>query len=280
MRARARARVCVCVCVCVCVVCMLVCRCISVSVCVTRVYTHATNVLRLLVAAYCRRVRGCAVACRSGMTYTKDMPLWAHVGLYPKHAYLKLKVKTFFEAACLLRVKKKSDAAIIVGWSYCFGLTQFPVAGLQPDGDYDSENYETFKSDFWKIYGPPGLLYPGAKPLVRVTQESAEESGLALEQVEKKNKWYNKANDAAGTSNAMWRKLFYSGFHTPKAVPYHEPTVLWLFMIGHSLGRVETCFGPSTQGAGTKTHLKSRFCAILKKRGAMIFGIDAPPAGD
>ena len=53
----------------------------------------------------------------------------------------------------------------------------------------------------------------------------------------------------AGTSNTMWRKLFYSGF--------------------------ETCFGPSTQGAGTKTHLKthlkSRFCAILKKRGAMIF---------
>ena len=44
-------------------------------------------------------------------------------------------------------------------------------------------------------------------------------------------------------ANTMWRKLLYSGF--------------------------ETCFGPSTQGAGTKTHLKSRFCAILKKRGAM-----------
>ena len=51
------------------------------------------------------------------------------------------------------------------------------------------------------------------------------------------------SNAHAGTSNAMWRKLFYSGF--------------------------ETCFGPSTQGAETKTHLKSRFCAILKKRGAM-----------
>ena len=35
----------------------------------------------------------------------------------------------------------------------------------------------------------------------------------------------------------MWRTFLYSGF--------------------------ETCFGPSTQGAGTKTHLKSRFCAIL-----------------
>ena len=35
----------------------------------------------------------------------------------------------------------------------------------------------------------------------------------------------------------MWRKLLYSGF--------------------------ETCFGPSTQGAETKTHLKSRFSAIL-----------------
>ena len=42
----------------------------------------------------------------------------------------------------------------------------------------------------------------------------------------------------------MWRKLFYSGF--------------------------ETCFGPSTHGAGTKTHLKSRFCAILKKGGAIV----------
>ena len=38
-------------------------------------------------------------------------------------------------------------------------------------------------------------------------------------------------------------KLLYAGFHTPKAVTYHEPTVMWLFMIGHSLGRVETCFG-------------------------------------
>ena len=46
-------------------------------------------------------------------------------------------------------------------------------------------------------------------------------------------------------ANTMWRKLLYSGF--------------------------ETCFGPSTQGAGTKTHLKSRFClqAILKKRGVV-----------
>ena len=45
-------------------------------------------------------------------------------------------------------------------------------------------------------------------------------------------------------ANTMWRKLLYSGFHTAKAVTYHEPTVIWLFMIGHSLGRMETCFGP------------------------------------
>ena len=31
--------------------------------------------------------------------------------------------------------------------------------------------------------------------------------------------------------------------------------------------RFETCFGPSTQGAATKTHLKTRVCAISKKRG-------------
>ena len=42
---------------------------------------------------------------------------------------------------------------------------------------------------------------------------------------------------------------------------------MWLFTIGHSLGRMETCFGLAPQGARTKTHLKSRFCAILKKTG-------------
>ena len=46
-------------------------------------------------------------------------------------------------------------------------------------------------------------------------------------------------------------------------------------MIGHSLGRKETCFGPSTQGAeirysNIKIHPKSRFCAILKKRGVIL----------
>ena len=55
-------------------------------------------------------------------------------------------------------------------------------------------------------------------------------------------------------ANTMWRKLLYSEF--------------------------ETCFGPSTQGAETKTHLKSRFSAILKKRGAMLkFGIGWPFTG-
>ena len=52
-------------------------------------------------------------------------------------------------------------------------------------------------------------------------------------------------------ANKMWRKLLYSRF--------------------------ETCFGPSTQGAGTKTHLKSRVHAILTKRGAVIeCGIGRP----
>ena len=51
-----------------------------------------------------------------------------------------------------------------------------------------------------------------------------------------------------GPANTMGRRLLSSGFHTPKAVTYHEPTVIWLLMIGHSLGRMETCFGPSTHG--------------------------------
>ena len=79
------------------------------------------------------------------------------------------------------------------------------------------------------------------------------------------------ASHSCWPANTMWRKLLYSGFNTPKAVTYHEPTVMWLCMIGHSLGRMETCFCPSTQGALTRTRLKSRFClqAILTKRGAM-----------
>ena len=74
-------------------------------------------------------------------------------------------------------------------------------------------------------------------------------------------------------------------------------------MIGHSLGRIETCFGPSTQGAGTR-HQNTSQIQILRlystkttidrgihiqklpllktvqqsqKRGAMYeFGIDGP----
>ena len=58
-----------------------------------------------------------------------------------------------------------------------------------------------------------------------------------------------------GTSNTMWRKLFYSGF--------------------------ETCFGPSTQGAGIRYQNTSQIQILRhfeKKRAAMYFWIDAPPA--
>ena len=70
-------------------------------------------------------------------------------------------------------------------------------------------------------------------------------------------------------SNGMGGWIKYAGFHTPKAVTYHEPTVMWLFMIGHSLGRVGTFFARSN-GAGSKTHLKSSFGAILIKGGDAI----------
>ena len=62
----------------------------------------------------------------------------------------------------------------------------------------------------------------------------------------------------------MGRKFLYSGFHTPRlCVTYHEPTVMWLFMIGHSLGRMETCFGPSTQGAGIRYQNTSQIQILL-----------------
>ena len=49
-------------------------------------------------------------------------------------------------------------------------------------------------------------------------------------------------------ANIMWRKLLYAGF---------------LFMIGHSLGRVETCFSPSTQGAGIRYQNTSEIQILL-----------------
>ena len=83
-----------------------------------------------------------------------------------------------------------------------------------------------------------------ANPGKRTRQESDQVLGLP--------------GPGAGRSapaNTMWRKLLYSGF--------------------------KTCFGPSTQGAGTKTHLKSRCCVVLKAKpsesGAMQYlGFAAP----
>ena len=65
--------------------------------------------------------------------------------------------------------------------------------------------------------------------------------------------------------------LFYCpGFHTPKAVTYHEPTNndMWLFMIGHSLGRMEACFAPSCFGAGgpQKAHRNLPYLATVEKK--------------
>ena len=52
--------------------------------------------------------------------------------------------------------------------------------------------------------------------------------------------------------NKLGFELLCAGFHTPKAVTYHEPTVMWLFMIGHSLGRMETFFAPGPNDLGAK----------------------------
>ena len=72
----------------------------------------------------------------------------------------------------------------------------------------------------------------------------------------------------------MLRKLLYYRFHTPKAVTCHAPTVICLFMIGQKLGRMETWFGPSTQGAGIRYQNTSAIQILLarhfeKKGGAM-----------
>ena len=66
-------------------------------------------------------------------------------------------------------------------------------------------------------------------------------------------------------ANTMWCKLLYSGFHTPKAVAYHEPAVIQNKEVYAKV-----------QGSDIKTHLKSRFClqAILKQRGAIVIVLE------
>ena len=93
-------------------------------------------------------------------------------------------------------------------------------------------------------------------------------------------------------TNTMWRKLLYSGFHTPKAVTYHEPTVIYIVHDRSqpwAYGDVfwpqhPQCWDPISKhisnpdvackpfkvlGSDIKTHLEPRLClqAILKKRG-------------
>ena len=51
-------------------------------------------------------------------------------------------------------------------------------------------------------------------------------------------------------------------------------------MVGHSLGRVETCFGPSTQSAGIRnqntSQIQSLQAILEKKRSMLEFEMDAP----
>ena len=63
--------------------------------------------------------------------------------------------------------------------------------------------------------------------------------------------------------NTMGCTLLDSGFYTPKAVTYHAPTIMCLCMIAHSLGRIETCFGTSTQGAWIRYQNTSQIHILL-----------------
>ena len=54
-----------------------------------------------------------------------------------------------------------------------------------------------------------------------------------------------------------------------------------MFTIGHSLGGMETCFGQSAQGAGTRYQNTSQIlsvCTFEAKGGDVKFGIAGPPA--
>ena len=46
-------------------------------------------------------------------------------------------------------------------------------------------------------------------------------------------------------------------FHTPKAVTYHEPKVMRLYMIGHSLGRIDLPL-PGAAPPGSMARTQSR----------------------
>ena len=61
----------------------------------------------------------------------------------------------------------------------------------------------------------------------------------------------------------MWFTRLYTGFET-----CFGPSTQGPFMIGHSLGRMETCFGgfvgtPGTKCAGSKVHPEYRCWDIL-----------------
>eukprot|EP00039_Didymoeca_costata_P002686 m.61906 g.61906 ORF g.61906 m.61906 type:complete len:815 (+) comp11462_c0_seq1:191-2635(+) len=149
--------------------------------------------------------------CAKDVAYTKDLPEWAHVGLFPAHAYQTLGITKFFEAARTLRKQKKSDAAVVIAWSYCFGLKHFPLASLQPENmPFDGEGYPSFKQQFAMHYGPAGLLYPGPKALVAVTRESAQESGMQLQEKKKKKSWNDLLTEQKENAAASIRKKFAS----------------------------------------------------------------------
>lgn len=93
------------------------------------------------------------------------MEKWVFVGLFPFQAYEKLGLVKFFEAAHKLRRAHKSDAALVVAWSYCFGLANklnvLALSGMIVR-TIDGKNYDDFRDDASKTYGPAGPLYPGA----------------------------------------------------------------------------------------------------------------------
>ena len=98
--------------------------------------------------------------------------------------------------------------------------------------------------------GVPGT-HACARPFIFPNDTDADPSHFHHNERLKKKATCRFLSGSFWPANAMWRNLLHSGF--------------------------ETCFGPSSQGAGTKMHLKSGFCAILTKRGAILeFEIDGP----
>ena len=143
--------------------------------------------------------------------------------LLQEHAYEELGLQKFFAGAMKCKKEYKTDAALVVAWSYTFGLANFKVVSMQSAymASVDAQNFDRFLADFVKVYGPAGAAYPGDKELVKVIRQSAEEAGQDLSAVKS---YKEKAKEGFQRAATVIRSKFRrSDFEASCELPVHKP---------------------------------------------------------